>query len=237
MEKLFLRKISPALGFEDTQQSTSQKTTAKDSEELLPPPALKNIRPAKLNLEDPNSYQYLLSTLENPWLGEDQKEEPDISFSKPAPVKPLIQQKLIKPSLKPAVKKYSVLSPVSMLSLTVDSALAGFLFFSPLLTFTFLTHSAPWTIFTAFKWEIALCFFCFYQIYSLNCRLFCFETYGEALAKRRLVQKPNNPAHPLLLFWRSLIICLTGFVILPISSVILKKDLLGSLTSLYFKKV
>ena len=83
-----------------------------------------------------------------------------------------------------------------------------------------------------------LAFFLFLQMYCLLCRLFCFETCGEAMAKIRLVSpKLKGPAHPFLLFWRALLSCFTGFVLLPLASLLFKKDLTGYLTGLYFQKL
>ena len=119
----------------------------------------------------------------------------------------------------------------------MDALTASFFFFAPFILFLFLTEKSMSTL--GLLWpQISLAFLLFLQMYCLLCRLFCFETCGEAMAKIRLVSpKSKGPAHPFLLFWRALLSCFTGFVLLPLASLLFKKDLTGYLTGLYFQKL
>ena len=125
----------------------------------------------------------------------------------------------------------------SLKSVLVDSCMSALLFFPSLLGFVFLTYSHPMNAFYLFWPEIIFCFLFFHQIYLLAWRVFCFETYGEQLACKRLAryQQINQPVHPLLLFWRFLLMITTGFVSLPLLSALCKKDITGALTGLYLQ--
>ena len=119
-------------------------------------------------------------------------------------------------------------------SLLADTFLSAVLFFPPLLLFVSLSQTQALGVLWAFKGWILLCFLVFYQIYGLICRLFCFDTYGEALSHRRLYHKNQLP-HPGLLFGRFVISCATGGVGLPLLSLLVKKDLLAVLSRLQFQ--
>ncbi len=142
-------------------------------------------------------------------------------------------------------------SVFSLKSIVVDAILAGTLFFPCLLLFIFLSEPEPLFILAAVKWPVIISFLLFSQVYCLLCRLFCAETYGEMLSRRRLCKatinrSPNktaNPSplsitdtvvHPGFLFWRFLVSCVTGVILLPILSWCLKQDFLGKLTRLHF---
>ena len=119
----------------------------------------------------------------------------------------------------------------------VDVLTASFFFFPPFILFMLLTEVVSMSVLNLLWPQILFAFLCFVQMYCLLCRLFCFETYGEALAKMRLSPvRSKGPAHPLSLFWRFLLSCSTGFVFLPMLSLILKKDVAGYLTGLHFQK-
>lgn len=136
-------------------------------------------------------------------------------------------------------------------SIIVDVVMAGILFFPCLLLFVFLSEPKPLLILANVKWLVFFAFLLFSQIYCLLCRLFCSETYGEMLSGRKLCKAMTNKTiieksnissitevtvHPGLLFWRFLVSCVTGVILLPILSLCFKKDFLGKLTYLRFYK-
>ena len=119
----------------------------------------------------------------------------------------------------------------------MDVLTAGLLFFPSFMLFAFLTETAVLPVLSLLWLKILLAFLFFVQMYCFVCRLFCFETLGEALAKIRLAPKGSKgPAHPLSLFFHFVLSCATGFVLLPLLSLVLKKDLSGYLTGLQFQK-
>ena len=125
---------------------------------------------------------------------------------------------------------------ISLKSYIIDGLLMCVLFFSPLYLCAALTQAQPLSALSALWPYILVCFLIFSQIYCCICRLFCFDTYGEVLSKRRLFYK-KNPPHPFHLLWRFIVSCATGVVILPILSMICKRDLSMYLTGLYFQKI
>ena len=120
----------------------------------------------------------------------------------------------------------------------VDACVISLLFFPPFVLFVFLIQPAPIVVLKSIWPQILLAFLFFSQIYCLLCRLFCFETYGEALAKIRLFTlNSSKETHPYMLFWRFFISCVTGFIFLPLLSLIFRKDFMARLTGLYFQKI
>ena len=119
----------------------------------------------------------------------------------------------------------------------IDTLAISLLFFPSLVAFIFLTQPAPLVVAKAVWLKVLVGFLLFSQVYCLLCRLFCFETFGEAGVKVRLCgfnsKKEVSPFH---LFWRFGVSCVTGVVVLPLLSFIFRKDLTGRLTRLYFQK-
>ncbi len=125
----------------------------------------------------------------------------------------------------------------SLKAYIADAFAASLLFFPPLVSFVFLTQMDPTGVLWSVAPQILLTFLLFAQVYCFLCRLFCFETFGESLAKIRLYSlRSQKEVHPFLLFWRFLLVCLTGVVFLPLVSLIFKKDFTARLTGLYFQK-
>ena len=135
----------------------------------------------------------------------------------------------------------------SLKSCFIDSFLVSLLFFPPFLSYVFLTEPDEIRILKSVWPNILFSFLFFTQIYCLLCRVFCFETFGEAFSKIRLSPSSLPPsslspvsqkvAPPFLLFWRFVLLCSTGFILLPLLSFILKKDLTARWTGLYFQKI
>ena len=125
---------------------------------------------------------------------------------------------------------------VSLKSYLVDSCFMVILFFSPLYLCAALTQPQPIKSLLAVWPYILICFLIFSQMYCFICRLFCLDTYGEMLSKRRLLYN-QQPPHPLRLLWRFLVSCLTGVITLPVLTMIFKKDFSAYLTGLHFQKV
>ena len=126
----------------------------------------------------------------------------------------------------------------SSMAYLADTFVICLLFAPPFVLFVFLTQTNLMDVLW-FVWpEVLLSFLIFSQIYCLLCRLFCFETFGEALAKIRLCA-PHSPGevHPFRLFWRFLLSCVTGVIFFPLLSFIFKKDLMARLTGLHFQKI
>ena len=119
----------------------------------------------------------------------------------------------------------------------IDVCIVSFLFFPPFVLFVFLTQSSPIAVLKSIVFSVLPVFLFFSQIYCLLCRLFCFETFGEAMAKMRLFTlSSSQDVHPYMLFWRFFISCVTGVIFLPLFSLILKKNFTARLTGLYFQK-
>ena len=125
----------------------------------------------------------------------------------------------------------------SLTAYITDAFAASLLFFPPLVSFVFLTQADPLGTLWSVAPQMILTFLFFTQVYCFLCRLFCFETFGESLAKIRLFRLPSQKeVHPFLFFWRFLLICLTGVVFLPLISLVFRKDFVARLTGLYFQK-
>lgn len=234
----------------------------------LPIPSVpKDLLLKKINFDEPGAYDRLLSSLKNPWLNESTEEDSTVrkTISKPTKNSPSIpvaphqkvwpQSSSTIPTSKhttwPQQKTLSTHTSItthstslqkgtffSLKSLIIDSLCSATLFFSPLCTFIFLTHSQPMTVFTSLWIEITFGFLFFHQIYQMAWRLFCFETYGETLTQRRLayMNNINKETHPLLHLWRFLLVSMTGFITFSLLSIIFKTDLTGKFTGLYFQK-
>ncbi len=237
-----------------------------EKQEVLSTPVISDaLLPQKLDLNSEGDYERLLYSLEQPWLGSSQKTFYS-SATKNKPIKKCpsylssikkghISQVFGSPSLsqlqtdfqenststsKKMISDFKKTSSISLRSYCIDFALASLLFFPPLYFFISLTQQSPPLLMLKSLWvEVLVSCLIFAQIYLLVCRLFCLESYGESLSKRRLCSPKNShlPIHPWLLFWRFLVSCLTGFVALPILSVLLKKDLFSYLTGLSFQKI
>jgi len=82
--------------------------------------------------------------------------------------------------------------------------------------------------------------FSIYEIYTVTCRTFFGKTVGESVFEYRLGSREaqQKVLYPLQVAWRSFAIALTGFVILPLLSSLLKQDLAGILSgvTLYSEK-
>ena len=271
MEELHLKSLSPGLGFVEKQKTLKQE--AQDSQAfqkvgpLSIPSVPKDLLLKKINLDEPDAYDRLLSSLKNPWLNESEHVEKTMpeTVTTPSSIPVGSQQKIWPqpPLTNPAspTSKYKTwpqqtIPPVStapktnlvssqesvffsLKSLLIDSLCSSILFFPALCAFTFLTHSQPLTVFTSLGLEIIFGFLFFHQIYQMAWRVFCLETYGEMLTHRKLAYKNelNKEVHPLLHLWRFLFMTITGFITFPILSIIFKKDLTGKLTGLYFQKI
>ncbi|MDE0119540.1 MAG: RDD family protein [Bdellovibrionales bacterium] len=126
----------------------------------------------------------------------------------------------------------------SLKAYLVDTFIISLLFFPPFALFVFLTQPVPMAVLPSVWPQILLTFLCFSQIYCLLCRLFCFETYGEALAKIRLCHLDSSKeVHPYRWLLRFFVSCATGFIFLPLLSLIFRKDFTARLTGLYFQKI
>ena len=125
----------------------------------------------------------------------------------------------------------------SFTSFLTDTLVSGLLFFSPLVGAIMYSGINVMEALWELRYQIIFSFILFSQMYSLLCRLFCFETFGETLTDRRLYTGKNrHHPSPIRMFWRFLLSCTTGGISLPILSLIMKKDLLVYLTGLYFQK-
>ena len=138
------------------------------------------------------------------------------------------------PALNMGPKKIFFFSPKAFL---VDAGVVALLFFPPLILFTLFTQNYPGLVLWQVMPNILISFLLFAQVYCLLCRVFCFETYGEALLKVRLSTLNSKSGPAIVLFWRFLLSCLTGVITLPICSLIFKKDIMAYLTGLYFQKI
>ena len=120
----------------------------------------------------------------------------------------------------------------------MDTCVASLLFFPPLFLFVFLTQGDLFSVLRILGPKILFAFLFFSQVYCLICRLFCFGTFGEFLAKRKLsrFREDVQEVHPFHLFWRFLLSCLTGVIVLPLLSFIFRKDFMAFLTGLRFQK-
>ena len=289
MEDLSLKPLSEGLGFYE--DKLIFQSVHKRGDKKKPPPEFsehlpEDILPKKLDLDNLQTYEHLLSLLEKPWLGKESPlnskskkqalfttktlpashSSPPVSssvseskkqalFTKTLPASPLsppvsssvLPDNTLSPSdeKKEQTEKTPLNSPVafektfyfSLKSYITDAFVISLLFFPPLISFVFLTQSEPEAVLWSLWLKILIAFLFFSQIYCLACRLFCFETFGEALAKVRLSAKgAQTEVHPFLLFWRFLLSCLTGVVCFPLLSLVFKKDFLARLTGLYFQK-
>ena len=259
MEEFSLKPLSEGLGFyEKPPAFHSDGKTKIGQERALLSPEL----PEELDLEDSKTYKDLLSLLEKPYLGAFQNDgniSPEQEVSSFTPATTTVA------SAGPAATTTSTVSSVaavpsfvsatpapqaptsesgfektfyfSLKAYITDAFAAALLFVPSLISFVFLTQTDPvgvlWSVFP----QVLVAFLFFTQVYCLLCRLFCFETFGEALAKIRLFSlRSRKEVHPFLLFWRFLLICLTGVVFLPLVSLIFRKDFVARLTGLYFQK-
>ena len=81
---------------------------------------------------------------------------------------------------------------------------------------------------------------CVLEIYAVGCRTFFSMTLGEWAFDYRLgtPEDQQTTVYPVMVAWRALLITLTGFVVLPAISSIVKRDVTGLLTGvdLYAEK-
>ena len=262
MEELSFKPLSEGLGFYEKKPNFNSASSApkEESTSLFSPVLPDNLFSAELDLENSQDYEQLLFQLEKPWLGKEVKEEKKnnrkVSSVCPTspPISPSVDSSVVKKepvvdkvdknvavSLARKEKTSSVLFEktfcFSLKSYIVDFFVAGFLFFPSLYLFIFLTQIEPVAVLWSLWPKILVGFLLFAQIYCFLCRLFCFETCGEALAKIRLYTlRSKKEVHPLMLFWRFLVSCSTGIILLPLISLIFRKDYLARLTGLYFQK-
>ena len=165
-----------------------------------------------------------------------QKEEADNKLFQ-SKTKVTDVQRTAQSSISPNTRALQKISPWLKAVGLMDVLTAGLFFFPSFILFAFLTETAVLSVLSLLWPKILLAFLFFVQMYCFICRLFCFETLGEALAKIRLAPKGSKgPAHPLPLFFHFVLSCATGFVLLPLLSLVLKKDLTGYLTGLQFQK-
>lgn len=252
--------LGPGLGF-------YEKKLLPDREKPLALPELQSLALSEdFDLEDESAYEHLLSVLEKPYLGEQANfslgsseflpsvnSSPVVSPFKAVPTSSALKAK--NPSLKSQnlsslkrkkevpVKKVKPVSQVyltfcfSLKAYLIDAFVVSLLFFPPLLFFTFLTEPLPLKALMTVWPQVLMVFFLFAQGYCFLCRLFCFETFGEAFSKIRLFTlRSQSEVHPLRLFWRFLLSCLTGMLLIPLFSLVFKKDIMARLTGLYFQK-
>ena len=79
MEELHLKRLSPGLGFAEKQRTLKQE--AQDSQAFqqvgpLPIPSVpKDLLLKKINFDEPDAYDRLLSSLKNPWLNENTEKD------------------------------------------------------------------------------------------------------------------------------------------------------------------
>ena len=263
MEDFSLKPLSEGLGFYE--DKLIFQSVHKRGDKKKPPPEFSDhlsddILPKKLDLDNFQTYEHLLSLLEKPWLGKENtlnsESKKQVLFTDTLPASNssptvsssvLFQGEALSPSdeKKEQKEKTSLHFPVafektfyfSLKSYITDAFVVSLLFFPPLISFVFLTQSEPEAVLWSIWPKILIAFLFFSQIYCLACRLFCFETFGEALAKVRLsTLGAQTEVHPFLLFWRFLLSCLTGVVCLPLLSLVFRKDFLARLTGLYFQK-
>ena len=251
MPDFSITRINKGLGFHKEPLSSKPLSSQKESIDL--PDFLQQ---NTWDFDDAGTYKKILSDLENPWLGEaKQPLSPSAVVCAPsAAVAP--PPMAVSPSLKIKAKNQPVdfveegpalewtpnaQAVWSFKSVLWDAVLAGVVFFPMFFLFLFLTELNPLLVLKGIWPHIAVVFALFLQVYCLLCRLFCAATYGEEASKRRLCRLSKASAkglaeenHPMRLFWRSLIVCLTGGVVLPVLGRLLKKDFLGALTGLYF---
>lgn len=73
-----------------------------------------------------------------------------------------------------------------------------------------------------------------HQVYLIATRVFCGSTVGEWTADCQLgnIKQRKSSDYTLKVLFRSLILALTGFILLPVLSVIFRKDIAGYLTGL-----
>jgi len=79
-----------------------------------------------------------------------------------------------------------------------------------------------------------------FEIYSVTCRTFFGKTLGEWTFEYRLgsYAQQQQVLYPLKVAWRGLVTAITGFVLLPALSTVLRKDVAGILsgTSVFLEK-
>ena len=256
MEKLLLKSLSSGLGFYEIPETSAKEINADKGTARLPDFLLQD----NWDFKDTHTYQQMLSHLEKPWLGEMKKPKPvrptqHIHKTQKLEQKMSEQHSSIKNSVTKNLKlndaNYVRADGIYFKSIFVDTVLASLLFFPCLFLFLFLNETKPALILSATWHKIGLGFLLFTQIYSFLCRLFCSETYGDSMAGRSLYKNQHisneqnlantdilssSASHPWLLFYRFIISCLTGVLILPILSWCFQSDLLAKLTGLYFYK-
>ncbi len=236
-EDIPFKTLSEGLGFYSKVpllRKTVEKNQAFRQSQKKPLPSVPDILFSKsLDLNNGGTYEKFRKSLSQAWLEDSPPQDPP----PPTPPLPALQkteENFQQSSLKSALKPLEKAPGFSLKSLMADSLISMLLFFCPLIVFSVFTQARPFHTLFALWPGVLAAFFVFYHIYSLLCRLFCFDTYGESLSHRRLCSKEGHIPHPTLLFLRSLVSCLT-LGTLPLFSLILKKDLLSLLTRLDFK--
>ena len=125
----------------------------------------------------------------------------------------------------------------SLKAYLTDAFVVSTLFFPSFFLFVFLSQPEPMNVLKTVWPQTLIVFFLFAQVYCLLCRLFCFETFGEALARLRLytLHSPKE-VHPFRFCLRFLLSCVTGFFLIPFLSFVFRKDFMARCTGLYFQK-
>lgn len=250
MEELSLKPLSEGLGFYEKAPVFYSDESTKMGLKKEAPPEL----PEELDLDHSQAYKDLLALLEKPFLGEFKKKVDFQELNTTSVASSVVAPAADSAPTAPVIAMPSVASPsmastpresasfektfyFSLKAYVIDTFAASLLFFPPLISFVFLTQMDPLGILVSVWPQVLFSFLLFIQVYCLLCRLFCFETFGEAMAKIRLFTlRSQKEIHPFLLFWRFFLICVTGVVFFPFLSLVFKKDFVARLTGLYFQK-
>ncbi len=260
MEEFSFKLLDEGLGFYEqypVSESSAEDPDIKKSGLLF---SLKGLDlPELLDLEDRQSYGKLLSVLERPYLGEKafSPKERFVEKSEKMPPPFLVKENRKIPadfasdqknpaSVSDTLNKTEEKAPAlwlekklcfSLKAYLTDMLAVSVLFFPSFVLFIFLTQSDPVGLLRAVGFQTLLVFILFSQVYCLICRLFCFETFGEALAGIRLLRPRSlKQVHPFRLFFRFFLSCVTGGALIPLLSFLCKKDIMAFLTGLYFHK-
>jgi hypothetical protein len=77
-----------------------------------------------------------------------------------------------------------------------------------------------------------------FEIYCVTCRSFFGKTLGEWAFDCRLglPQEQLKTVYPLQVAWRTLVIALTGFIVLPVVSSFMNKDIAGMISGVFLKQ-
>ena len=268
-EGLGFYEKSPVWNRAEQNQPLREQKTFRQSGGFLPFPDIpEELLPEKLDLEKEQTYNLLRALLEKPYLGPrvqktspflEGRREPylqdqgistavsavlDRNKASPEGNKlPTVASEPAQPDLVPssqvALPTLGKKIYFSWKAVLTDTFIVSLVFFPPFVLFMFLTETLSFSVLRLVWPPAVLAFGVFAGMYCLLCRLFCFETYGEAVAQIRLapLRSTTSMLSPFSLFWRFLLSCSTGMALLPLFSFIFKKDIAGHLTGLYIQKV